>query len=74
MATLVAAALDDGAAGPGAHARPEAVLALTATSVRLVCAFHEQEIQTGEFGDRAVGYEASRGIVKGDKAQSGASR
>jgi hypothetical protein len=49
MAPFGAAALNDGPAGTSAHPVAEAVLALTASYVWLISAFHSKEVQVGEF-------------------------
>ena len=49
MAALDTAALDNGSAAAGPHPRAEAVLALTASYIGLISAFHNKEVQVGEF-------------------------
>ena len=49
MAALDAAALDNGPPGASPHAGAKAVLALTASYVRLISAFHNRESRSGEF-------------------------
>jgi hypothetical protein len=63
MTTLDTAALDDGASGAGSHSGPEAMLALAASYVWLIGAFHNRESRSGEFAV-GIGYEVSRDIVK----------
>ncbi len=65
MAALDAAALDDSPAGAGAHPVTEAVLALTASYIGLISAFHNGKSRSG--GSRsALGYEPLGRIVKED--------
>ena len=57
MAALEAATLDDRLAGTGSHSRAETVLALAASNIRLIGAFHQKEVQVGGLAV-ALGYEA----------------
>lgn len=50
MATLGTTTLDYGATGARAHPGAETVLALAATNIGLIGAFHNKRIQVGEFG------------------------
>ena len=52
MTALGAAALDDGATAPGAHAGTKPVLALTAAYIWLIGAFHRKRIQIRGVGER----------------------
>lgn len=63
MTTLDTAAFDYCPAGSGSHPGAEAVLALTATNVWLICAFHNKEVQNRGRAE-ALGYEAKQDYVK----------
>ncbi len=65
MAALGTASLDSGPSSPRPHACAEAVLALAATDIWLIRAFHGMGIQIGEFGVAARLRTATR-VCKGE--------
>jgi hypothetical protein len=63
MAALVTAALDDRLATPGSHSGAKTMLALAATNIGLISAFHREEVRNRGYAV-ALGYEPTAAASK----------